>query len=151
MGIVSKIVTTIAKKHATRLGTLVDRQADPRLFNAVMDRVDKKLSLFCSNFDMSMNPEMEVLQDALFDGMKLGYFDDIIDLFKYGNWAIKGAKFKVGKYLSDYRQALDANLPPLWGRGFVFDFRKGPVTEEDIAKAVKKIFMSNDPIQRRRY
>jgi hypothetical protein len=142
LGILSKVVQVIAKKHAGKFATNVNRQFDPQLYNAVMNKLDKKLSVFCSTFDNTLNPEMEVMQDVLFDGLKIGYLDDIIDMVKYGRYALNGAKFKISEYLIAYRDALTRNLPALKGRGFVFDMRKGDVSEAEVNEVMKKIFLS---------
>ena len=143
MGILSKVVQIIAKKHAGKFATNVDRQFDPQLYDAVLNKLDKKISVFFSALSSNnINPEIEVLQDVLFDGVRLGYLDDIIDLFKYGKYAISGAKFKMSEYLLEYRSALTQNMPALKGRGFVFDFRKGEVLDSEVDDVMKKIFLS---------
>lgn len=143
MAIGFKIINAIAKRHAYKLAQNVNRQGDPRLFNAIMGKIDKKINLFFSNCpEMSLNPELEILQDVALNKLGIGFIDDFVDIIKYGYFGLKGSKFKLSEYLLEYRKQLNNNLPPLKGRGFIFDFRKGGVTDKEVNDMLKKIFIN---------
>ncbi len=139
MKIFSRMIQAAGKKHAHKLSTVVDRQTDPRLFDAIFNKIDKILGRCSSSPSGTINPEMEALEEALLGGMGLGELDNIIDLIKYGRHAINGAKYKLAQYAIDYRQALTNNLPKPRGRGWVLDLRKGNIPEQEVNNALKRM------------
>jgi len=141
MKIIRNLIQYMGKKHAQRFAKLVDRQTDPQLYNAIMRKIDNKLNLFTTSGSAQLNPELEAMQDMLFEGLGLGGLDNIFDAVRYGRYALKGAKYKIMPYLVEYRQALTTNLPPLRGRGFIFDFRKTDVSEQEVLNTMKNIFL----------
>ena len=143
MKILQKFVQQLGKMHAQRLGKVVNRQADPRLHNAILGKLDTYLGKLTPTGSSQINPELEFLEEIYLNNIGLGFLDDIIDVFKLGRYALKDVQYKLTPYLIEYRQALNANLPPLKGRGFIFDFRKGDIANSEITEAMKTIFLKS--------
>ena len=141
MGILVKVIKNVAVKHAKNFSANVGSY-DPRLKNAVIDKIEKKIAdLFSSTQvgDFNVNPELEALENIGFDGIGLGLFDNIIDILKYGYHAVKIGKFKFNEVLLKYRQELVNNISQQTPR---LDLRKGNITADEINSVMKKIFIA---------
>lgn len=143
MKVISKLINAVAKTHANRFTQALDRQTDPRLFKAIMTKINNKISSITLGGTTSLNPEQDLLEGVLLQGLGLGELDNIIDLLRYGRYALNGTKYKLAEYLLEYRQALSSNMPALNGRGFIFDLRKGAVSEQEVNTAMRKIFLKS--------
>lgn len=143
MKILSRLVTKLAQKHAKNFANSVDRQFDPQLYDAVLQKLDKNLSVFSNYSKTHIDCNYEMLQDILFDGLRIGWLDNVLDLLKFGRYAIISGKYKILPYLVEYRNALIKNLPDLKGKNkFIFDLRKGEVGNEEINTTFKNIFLT---------
>ena len=141
MGILGKIIKTIAVKHAKNFSANVNTY-DPCLKKAVINKIEKKIANLFSSTQVggfNVNHELEAMENIVFDWMGLGLFDNILDILKYVYYAVKIGKFKFNEVLVIYRQELVNNISQQIPR---IDLRKGNITAEEIDSVMKKIFIA---------
>ena len=144
MEIIYSAFRSLGKRHSNNLAKIIDKQEEPELFKAIMNEIDRRLNVMDNFSYTQLNPEQEMMQDMLFQGLGLGSVDNLIDVIKYGRYAFKAIKFKISQYITIYRESLISNLPPLHPTKMFIkeDFRKEEITQEEVNSMVKKVFLN---------
>ena len=143
MQILYRAVQNLGAKHSKNFAKVIDRQEEPELYKRIWETIDKNLNVLCGSESSRINPEAEFMQDMMFQGLGIGGVDTLIDVIKYGKYALTAARYKFAPYIMEYRKAIISNLPPLHPvKRFVKeDFRKDEITQKEVNSKIRQIFI----------